>query len=199
MRTADLPETTVRAHRAPALQPTPHLILGPYYPVQQPGRAGGTLWRGGLADNRRTACPVELSGTVFDSSGAAMAGVLIEAWQADELGRYRHPSAPEPAPDDAGCNGYAALRTDSDGAYSFRTLKPGAYGSAERRRAPHVHFQVTGTHDRLVTQMFFPNEPLNAHDHWYRATRRPEQLVASIIDDGTDVLRLRWDIVLCAG
>lgn len=191
------PEVGIPCAVAALRQRTPDLVLGPFYPVRPALRAGGDLWaqRTGLA---RQALPVELSGCVVDLGGYAVVDALVEVWQADEGGRYHHPSAPKPAADDAGF-GYGALRTDSSGRYRFRTLKPGAYGEEARRRAPHIHFQVTGAHDRLVTQMFFPDEPLNAQDHWLRATTRAHQLVASITHRSPEVLQLSWDIVLSTG
>ena len=179
-------------------QRTPSLILGPFYPLRPPAYAGGDLWmqQGGRA---RQAQPVAISGRVVNLAGRAVVDALVEVWQADEGGRYRHPSAPQPALDDPGFVGYGALRTDTSGCYRFRTLRPGAYGEVARQRAPHIHFQVTGAYDRLVTQMFFPDEPLNAHDHWYRATTRAHQLVACVTLHTPEVLQLSWDIDLSTG
>ena len=180
------------------LRRTPNLILGPFYPVSPPLDAGNELWSAGRAIRPGHRC-VELRGHVIDLKGDAVCDALVEAWQADDLGRYRHPSAPCPQPDDVAFSGYAVQRTDSSGCYCFKTLVPGAYAADGARRAPHIHFQVTGAKDRLVTQMFFPCEPLNADDHWFGSVRRPEQLVAGVVLDTPDALHLRWDIVLTSG
>jgi protocatechuate 3,4-dioxygenase beta subunit len=120
---------------------------------------------------------------------------LVEVWQADQHGRYRHPgqTAQPSDPCFAGC---AAQRTRNLGRYGFWTLKPGAYRDGKTHRAPHLHFQVTGRDYRLVTQMFFPDEPLNDRDHWYRASRSPELLVARVARKSPRVLAFTWDIVL---
>ena len=192
------PEVALPCAPAALRQRTPDLVLGPFYPVRPSHCAGGDLWarRTGLTQQAQA---VELSGLVVDLAGCAVVDALVEVWQADEGGCYHHPSAPRAAADGARFDGYGALRTDSLGRYRFRTLKPGAYGQGARRRAPHVHFQVTGAHNRLVTQMFFPDEPLNAQDRWLRAATRAHQLVASISHRSPELLRLSWDIVLSTG
>ena len=128
-----------------------------------------------------------------------MPHALVEVWQADESGRYQHPSAPDPAAPGEGFIGCGAQRTDAQGRYFFRTLKPGAYVEAGQTRAPHIHFQVTGRCDRLVTQMFFADEALNAVDRWYSAIPNPQRLVATVSQRTPHSLRLVWDIVLPTG
>lgn len=96
-------------------------------------------------------------------------------------------------------HGLGQSRTDVHGRYRFWTLRPGPYGDDRRRRAPHIHFQVTGCHDRLVTQMFLPGEALNTADHLYRSASRPELLLATILFDEPASLLLCWDIVLSNG
>lgn len=178
--------------------PTPGLILGPYYPLDPPKDACADIWLPGQGGFDRR-LPVELAGRVLDRAGRAVRGAVVEIWQADEDGRYAHPSAPPPAPADADFSGYARLRTGEDGAYRFRTFKPGAYGEGDRRRAPHIHFQVTGVRDRQITQMFFPDEALNAEDHWYRCTRRAYDLLPRRVAAASGHLHLTWDIVLVTG
>ena len=177
---------------------TPGLNLGPFYPLRPPAYASGDLWVQQAGSDRRVQS-VAISGRVVNLAGCAVVDALVEVWQADEGGRYHHPSAPQPALDDPGFVGYGALRTDTSGGYRFRTLKPGAYSEVALQRAPHIHFQVTGAYDRLVTQMFFPGEPLNAHDPWYRATTRAHQLVACVTHHTPEMLQLSWDIVLSTG
>ncbi len=183
----------------PALARTPGLLLGPFYPLHPPADAGARLWTAVAAGAKSAGRPVEVAGRVLNQRGAPVDKALVEVWQADPCGRYRHPSAPLPAPDDPGFTGYGAVRTDAGGAFCFVTLAPGAYAEGDGRRAPHIHFQVTGRIDRLVTQMFFPNDPMTEGDRWFRATRFPQRLLASVVDDSPDVLRLGWDIVLATG
>lgn len=180
---------------------TPGVILGPFYPVA-PAAAGDALWRPAAAPAEATATarvqPLEVHGRVLTTDGVPVAGALVEAWQADERGRYRHPSA-GPAPADPGFIGYGAVHTDAAGAFRFDTLRPGHYGDGALRRAPHIHFQVTGRCDRLVTQMFFPDEPSNADDRLFAASRHPEALLASVVRNSPARMVLRWEIVLRTG
>ena len=183
---------------AATLARTPGLALGPYYPLRPSSPVGIELWASTGPDGPGVQ-PVEICGRVVNVAGDAVAAAWVEAWQADEFGRYLHPSAPAPAPLDAGFAGYAAQRTDAQGRYRFRTLKPGIYVEGQQSRAPHIHFQVTAAHDRLVTQMFFPSEPLNSADRWYSTTRHPHRLVAAVAHRTPRSLRLVWDIVLLSG
>ncbi len=181
------------------LQRTPGLILGPFFPLDAAPEWGAYTWIATTSNRPSTHRPLTLSGRVINRSGAPVAGALLEMWQADESGHYRHPSAPEPVPLEPGFRGYAAVRSDAMGRYQFRTRKPGAYIDGMQQRAPHLHFQVTGQIDRLVTQMFFPGEALNATDHWYNIVRRNHQLIARAVSDTPAGLALTWDIVLTTG
>ncbi len=178
---------------APRLERTPHLILGPFYPIRVRSHSR-EVWSG-KPQSLNEPSRVKISGRVLDTAGRPVRDALVEVWQADQHGRYRHADPHATQPSDPRFAGYAAQRTRASGRYFFWTLKPGAYGDGEALRAPHLHFQVTSRHYRLVTQMFFPDEPLNDRDHWYRASRRPALLVARIVQR-RDVLDLSWDIVL---
>jgi len=128
-----------------------------------------------------------------------VADARIEIWQADPTGRYRHPAAPEPGPADPSFRGYGAMCTDAAGRYEFRTVRPGPYGAGMQRRAPHVHFQVTGAHERLVTKMYFTGESLNEMDHWYRSVQQRECLLATPLARTPFGTKVRFDIVLRCG
>ncbi|HXE56366.1 MAG TPA: hypothetical protein VNK43_00050 [Gemmatimonadales bacterium] len=100
--------------------------------------------------------------------------------------------------------GYGRQRTDREGRFHFRTIKPAPYPVGEGRiRAPHIHFEVTGRVDRKVTQMFFPGEALNARDMVLGTVRQRDRLMAQVLppaDDMDPTSRLvRWDIVLPRG
>jgi protocatechuate 3,4-dioxygenase, beta subunit len=181
-------------HSAPSarLTPTPGLLLGPYYPAQTPLHNTLSPW----VDRPGDGAAVVLVGRVINRRGQAVPNALVELWQADEQGRYNHESAPEPAAAGTGFIGYCAQRSSSTGGYRVVTRKPGAYQEGGRRRAPHLHFQVTAASDRLVTQMFFPDEPLNHEDRWLRASSRPQQLVATPQGPSPEGWCLSWDIVL---
>jgi protocatechuate 3,4-dioxygenase, beta subunit len=182
---------------------TPHVILGPFYPIPQPDGAGADLLVREPV-SRHEACElIEVAGRVVTVAGRPVSGALVEIWQANAAGRYAHASAGGDLPVDLGFRGYGAQRTDASGRYRFRTVKPGPYSDGEEMRAPHIHFQVTGRIDRLVTQLFFEGEPLNESDRWLKASRRPHMLQAPLLPardrDQAVAFTVTWDIVLPNG
>jgi protocatechuate 3,4-dioxygenase, beta subunit len=127
-----------------------------------------------------------VTGRLTDSAGRAVRHQLVEVWQANAAGRYNHDMDRHPAPLDPNFTGAGRCLTDDDGRYRFVTIKPGAYPWANHQNAwrpAHIHFSVFGTRfvERLVTQMYFPGDPLLALDPIYRSVRDPraaESLVA---------------------
>jgi protocatechuate 3,4-dioxygenase beta subunit len=110
----------------------------------------------------------------------------VEIWQANAAGRYRHRRDTWPAPLDPNFSGGGRCVTDADGRYEFVTIRPGPYPWGNHRNAwrpAHIHFSLLGRSfaQRLVTQMYFPGDPLFAHDPIFNAVRDPrarERLVA---------------------
>ena len=148
-----------------------------------------------------------VSGRVTDSDGRAVANTLVEVWQANAAGRYLDPVDDHPAPLDPNFTGAGRCLTDSQGRYRFVTIKPGAYpwrNHANAWRPAHVHFSLFGASlaSRLVTQMYFPGDPLLSHDPILNsiADQRGRDLLVSRFDIETTVpewaLGYRWDIVL---
>lgn len=112
---------------------------------------------------------INVSGHVRDGDGRPVAGQLVEIWQANACGRYAHDLDLHPAPLDPNFTGGGRCLTGPDGHYRFTTIKPGAYPWANHPNAwrpAHIHFSVFGRAftERLVTQMYFPGDPLIAHD-----------------------------------
>lgn len=112
---------------------------------------------------------IQVSGRVLDEDGRPVAGAIVEIWQANAAGRYLNPLDRRDAPLDLNFIGNGRCRTDAEGRYAFLTIKPGAYpvpDSGHWWRPPHIHFSVLGPSSlsRLVTQMYFPGDPLNALD-----------------------------------
>lgn len=110
-----------------------------------------------------------VAGRLLDEDGRAIPGALLEVWQANAAGRYRHAKDNHPAPIDPNFTGAGRVVTDADGRYQFTTIKPGAYpwrNHANAWRPAHIHFSVFGQNfrTRLVTQMYFPGDPLIPHD-----------------------------------
>ncbi len=146
-------------------------------------------------------------GRVLDGSGRPVSGTLVEIWQANAAGRYRHDLDRHPAPLDPNFSGAGRIVTGPEGRYRFISIKPGAYPWQNHHNAwrpAHIHFSVFGRAfvQRLVTQMYFPGDPLLAFDPIVNAVRDEaarQRMVAAFDLDTTEAdwaLGYRFDIVL---
>ena len=153
---------------------------------------------------------IVVSGRVLDEDGRPVRNALVEVWQANAAGRYKHEVDNHPAPLDPNFSGAGRVLSDDDGNYRFITIKPGSYpwGNHENAWRPaHIHFSVFGSAftQRVVTQMYFPGDPLFEFDPIFHAVRDPkarELLVASFDLETTRpqwALGYRWNIVLGRG
>jgi protocatechuate 3,4-dioxygenase beta subunit len=136
-------------------------------PLVRPG--DGDLTRIGPGRPRAFGDAVWITGRILDEDLRPVRRTLVEVWNANAHGRYSHviDAGRNDAPLDPNFYGFGTLLTDDEGRYAVRTIKPGAY--IARRdiswwRPPHVHFSILGAGIRLVTQMYFPDEPLNEKD-----------------------------------
>lgn len=188
---------------AQARDRTPGQILGPYYPVVKPEDRNADLTRVVGHSRQAAGQVVHVSGRIVDAGGNPVPMADIEVWQADSLGRYTHRSDKAFGDVDPNFQGYAALKADDRGRYQFTTIKPGRYrdDGAGGMRAPHIHFQVTGKINRLVTQMYFDGEALNDSDRVLAsANANRSRLIARLVSSATDAaLTADWDIVLRDG
>jgi protocatechuate 3,4-dioxygenase beta subunit len=148
-----------------------------------------------------------VGGRVLDGDGRPVTGTLVEIWQANAAGRYLHEVDRHPAPIDPNFTGAGRCLTDEEGRYQFVTIKPGAYpwrNHPNAWRAAHIHFSLFGPAfaTRLVTQMYFPGDPLFFQDpifHSVREQRDRERLISRFDLDHTVpewALAYRFDIVL---
>ncbi|MCT4607624.1 MAG: protocatechuate 3,4-dioxygenase subunit beta [Pelagimonas sp.] len=116
---------------------------------------------------RADGVPIEVTGTVRTESGAPVRNGLIEIWNANHYGRYRHIEDGSGLQLDENFFGMGRVLTDENGVYRFWTISPGAYLARPdigRWRPKHIHLSVSGGSSRLITQMYFPDEPNNASD-----------------------------------
>ncbi len=148
-----------------------------------------------------------VTGRLLEEDGRPVRNALVEIWQANAGGRYRHEGDQHPAPLDPNFSGAGRTITDRDGRYEFVTVKPGAYpwqNHPNAWRPAHIHFSVFGRafSSRLVTQMYFPGDPLFEFDPIFRSVRDEKarnRLVAGFDLELTRpewALGYRFDIVL---
>jgi len=181
------------------LQPTPDQTAGPFYPPELPLDDDNDLTRiagsGGVARGEIS----DLSGRILDLNGRPLPGLRIEIWQCDANGRYRHPrdqggKAPDPL-----FQGHGHTRSDAEGRYRFRTIRPVPYPG----RTPHIHLAViTDGSAPFTTQLYVAGEAGNAEDFLYRripSALRPLVTAEFIPQTGGNVrYRAHFDIVLGA-
>jgi protocatechuate 3,4-dioxygenase beta subunit len=157
---------------AAALAFTPPQILGPFYPLKELAQ-NSDLTRVAGRSGRAAGQVLNVMGRVLNLEGEPVRNATVEVWQANSYGRYTHPSDTNPAPLDPNFEGSAILTTDSEGRYRFKTIKPAAYPVGPNFIRPaHIHFQVSGRQDRLVTQMYFDNDPYNDKDPFLNSAGR---------------------------
>jgi protocatechuate 3,4-dioxygenase beta subunit len=148
-----------------------------------------------------------VAGRVLDEDGRPVRRSLVEIWQANAAGRYAHDADQHRAPLDPNFRGAGQMLTDDEGAFRFLTIKPGAYpwrNSPNAWRPAHIHFSLFGSRNdsRLVTQMYFPGDPLLAYDPVIHAIADPaarERLVSRFDPALTEeewALGYRFEIVL---
>jgi protocatechuate 3,4-dioxygenase beta subunit len=199
--------TTLRSPSAP-------LIRIPQTLTETTGPAGGwdRLMGAALADltSQHKGVPmgqrIAVSGRVLDESGRAVADTVIEIWQANAAGRYIHLRDNWDAPIDPNFTGAGRVVTDAHGRYSFTTVRPGAYPWGNHQNAwrpAHIHLSLLGPAfaSRLVTQMYFPDDPLIELDPIANSVPMPyrQRLVARFDIDSTQPARAlgyRFDVVL---
>ena len=163
--------------RAPKRPPVPLAqglteVTGPLLGAERVTAADADLTRrhGGEPLGER----IILTGRVLDSGGRPVPDTLVEIWQANSSGRYAHGVDDHDAPLDPNFDGAGRCMTDSEGRYRFVTIKPGAYPWKNHHNAwrpAHIHFSLFGPAfaTRLITQMYFPNDPLLAFDPIYNS------------------------------
>jgi protocatechuate 3,4-dioxygenase beta subunit len=203
----DYRSTVLRAPSRPLL-PLPeelHRVSAPVFGEDSlsPGDADLTSGHPGEPLGER----IIVTGRVLDDDGRPVPDALIEVWQANAAGRYRHEVDQHPAPLDPNFTGAGRTITDGEGRYRFVTVRPGSYPWQNHENAwrpAHIHFSVFGRAftQRLVTQMYFPGDPLFEYDPVLNSVRDPKArdlLVARFDLDTTEpewALGFRWDIVL---
>jgi protocatechuate 3,4-dioxygenase alpha subunit len=176
------------------LRATTSQTVGPFFSIGLERLNCAELAGPGVAGER-----VTIEGRVLDADGVGVPDAIIELWQANSYGKYAHPEDPQDKPMEAAFQGYGRIPTDEDGKFRFATVKPGAVpGPDGKLQAPHIAVSVfmRGLLRRLVTRIYFPDEPGNAGDFALSlvAPERRQTLIARKTP-GTDEL-LKWDVIM---
>jgi protocatechuate 3,4-dioxygenase, beta subunit len=183
---------------------TPDQILGPFYPLKEMEKTVD-LTRVPGRNGRAAGQVLNVMGRVLNISGDPVRGAMVEIWQANSHGRYTHPSDANPAPLDPNFDGSAVLTSDAEGRYRFTTIKPAGYPAGpDRMRPAHIHFQVSGRQNRLVTQMYFENDPNNETDPFLNSAAGGKGLlITKLLDPSPDFepqsKTVIFDVVLIDG
>ena len=199
--------TNVRAPRQPAvaLEPAAAELSGPRFDrtLLYPNHDDMTRQTGNMPLGER----IIVAGRVLDENGDPLPNTLIELWQCNASGRYHHEADQHDAPLDPNFRGFGRVMTDAKGQYRFTTIKPGAYpwrNHPNAWRPAHIHFSVFGHTmlERLITQMYFPGDPLLGYDPIFNSVptdRARERMVAHFDLEATQpefALGYHFDIVL---
>ncbi len=206
-RYPDYRATHLRAPDKP-LVIAPHTlseITGPAYGHEKVGPLDNDLTR--QFEGEPLGERIVVTGRVLDGDGRPVMDSLVEIWQANAAGRYTHAGDRHPAPLDPNFAGAGRCITDGEGRYRFVTVKPGAYPWGNHHNAwrpAHIHFSLFGPAfaTRLITQMYFPGDPLFGQDPIFNSVRDAEarqRLVSSFDLETTEpewALGYRFDIVL---
>ena len=176
---------------------TPSQTVGPFFGV---GLTRPAQPQNVLVNDLTEGVRIRIEGTVFDGARQPVPDALVEIWQANAHGRYRHPLDAGPAPLDPHFSGFGRCPTDSSGGFSFETTKPGAVADSEGRvQAPHVNVTVfaRGMLVHAFTRMYFSDEARNADDAVLRSVDPARR--ATLIGERDDLdgrALYRWDIRL---
>ena len=203
----DYRSTAVRAPKQPliTIPQTISEITGPVYGHSdvRPDEADLTKQHAGEPLGER----IIVTGRLLDEAGRPVPNSLVEIWQCNAAGRYIHAVDQHPAPLDPNFTGAGRCVTDANGVYRFVTIKPGAYpwgNHLNAWRPAHIHFSLLGPSflTRLVTQMYFPGDPLFPFDPIFNSApdaKARERMVSRFDMDTTKpewALGYIWDIVL---
>ncbi len=175
-----------------SLQATTSQTVGPYFRI-------GCTWlnRDNLAGSGVSGERVTIEGRVLDGNGLPVPDALVELWQANTHGRYAHPEDQQAKPLELGFSGFGRVPTDDNGQFRFTTIKPGPVpGPGGKPQAPHIVVSVfaRGLLRRLVTRIYFPEDPANGADYVLNLLE-PERrgtLIARKLREGA----LEWNVVL---
>ena len=175
------------------LQATTWQTVGPFFPI-------GLQWlyKDNLVSPDVSGERIVIAGRVLDADGQGVPDAILEIWQANSVGKYAHPEDTQDKPLEKGFEGFGRIPTADDGSFRFTTVKPGRVpGPGEKLQAPHIVVSVfmRGLLRRLVTRIYFPDDPANAEDYALHLVEPPRRrtLIARKAPDGEG---LEWNVLL---
>ena len=181
----------------PPQRQTPSQTVGPFFGV---GLTRASQPQSVMVDERTEGLRIRIEGTVFDGAGATIEDALVEVWQANAHGRYRHDLDRGPAPIDPHFFGFGRCPTDASGAFHFETVKPGAIHAGDgRRHAPHLNVTVfaRGMLVHAFTRVYFDDDELGVDPVLALVDRdRRATLIARKRPSSAGRALYRWDIHL---
>jgi protocatechuate 3,4-dioxygenase beta subunit len=172
---------------------TPAQTEGPYYPVSLPADTDADLLRQGSTAYAKGQ-PCWLQGQVSAANGMPLAGAVVEIWQCDAEGRYRHPGDGDRA--DPAFQAFGRVQADAQGRYRFRTIRPVAYSG----RTPHIHLKVKlAQRTLLTTQVYAAGDAGNARDFLWRSLSEADRAALTVaFEPAADGQRAEFNIVVAA-
>lgn len=177
-----------------SLQATSSQTVGPFFKI-------GFDWlnRNDLTGPGVTGERVTFSGLVLDGDSKPVPDAVLEIWQANSAGKYAHPDDTQDKPLEAGFRGYGRIPTDDQGRFQFTTIKPGLVpGPDGKMQAPHIVVSVfaRGLLRRLVTRIYFPDEPANAMDFALNQVEPARHGTLIAKKSGAQAGTLEWNVIL---
>lgn len=176
-----------------SLQATTLQTVGPFFSIGLTWLKQDNLAGPGVSGER-----VSIEGRVLDGDGKPVPDAMLELWHANAHGKYAHPEDQQGKPLEAGFKGFGRVPTDDKGKFRFTTIKPGPVpGPDGKAQAPHIAVSVfaRGLLRRLVTRIYFPNEPGNAGDFALNLVP-PARRGTLIARQGGEAGALEWNVIL---
>ena len=159
---------------------TPRQAEGPFYPVKKPIDQDADLTFVSTRKKRAQGEICIIRGRVFDVNGRPLSGVLLEIWQANKWGRYQDKRDKSDLPVDINFQGFGVARTDKNGRYIFKTIRPGGYSFGGIERTPHIHFRINAVGvNEFISQMYFAGELKNKRDYFLNNILQKERVVVA--------------------
>jgi len=177
-----------------SLQATTSQTVGPFFKI-------GLQWlyRDNLVGEGVSGERVTIQGRIFDGDGVPVPDAIVEIWQANAHGKYAHPEDTQDKPLEPGFKGYGRVPANPEGGFRFATIKPGPVpGPNGKDQAPHIAISIfmRGVLRRLVTRIYFPDDPRNAADFILNLVEPARRATLIAKKTAGDLSVLEWNVVL---